>query len=98
MPASRLLSPKEKKLCAQLRLKPSQYITLKTLIIKASVIAHASHTNGNRLFSQEAYMHKKPGKAAAHKSPLDAIDGRVRRRLFTFMTRSGWLASPSATG
>jgi len=36
MPASRLLSPNEKKLCASLRLKPSQYIHLKTLIIKVS--------------------------------------------------------------
>ena len=36
MPGARLLSIRERKLCISLKLRPTQYITLKTLILKVS--------------------------------------------------------------
>lgn len=45
MPASRLLNPKEKKLCTQLRLKPSQYISIKTLMLKVRKLSFSSPFN-----------------------------------------------------
>jgi hypothetical protein len=37
LPGCRLLSDREKKLCTSMRLRPSQYITLKTLILKVNI-------------------------------------------------------------
>jgi len=37
MPGARLLSVRERKLCNSIKLRPTQYITLKTLILKVSV-------------------------------------------------------------
>ena len=42
MPAARLLSPGEKKLCSSIRLTPSQYISLKGLMIKVRVLVFCS--------------------------------------------------------
>lgn len=36
LPGCRLLSEREKKLCSSVRLRPTQYITLKTLILKVT--------------------------------------------------------------
>ena len=37
LPGCRLLSEREKKLCASIKLRPTQYVTLKTLILKVIV-------------------------------------------------------------
>ncbi|KAI1288313.1 Transcriptional adapter 2-beta [Halotydeus destructor] len=78
MPASRLLSVKEKSLCSSLRFKPSQYITYKTLLIK------------------ESQQSRRTSKGALLKSPLDALDKSVRRRLSAFLNRNGWLRTSAA--
>lgn len=38
LPGCRLLSEREKKLCSSMRLRPTQYVTLKTLILKVSCV------------------------------------------------------------
>jgi len=73
LPGCRLLSDREKKLCTSMRLRPSQYITLKTLILKDHSQKRRGTTSG--------------------KSSLENIDKSLRRKIFNFMVKSGWIPS-----
>ncbi|RWS27621.1 transcriptional adapter 2-beta-like protein [Leptotrombidium deliense] len=77
---SRLLSEREKKLCTSLKLKPSQYITLKTLILKSFI---------DLCPLQDCYDKRRKG--LAFKSSVENIDKLLRRKVQSFMAKSGWI-------
>ncbi|RWS17473.1 transcriptional adapter 2B-like isoform X1 [Dinothrombium tinctorium] len=69
--SSRLLSEREKKLCISLKLRPSQYIALKTLLLKE-------------------YCQKRH-KGLMFKSSIENVDKFLRRKILSFMSKSGWI-------